>query len=304
MEASVEDRLVILVTGCSSGFGRLMVEPLARAGYTVYAALRDPSGRNTEAAHELSRLSDVGGLPVRVVEIDLTSTSQVRGVVAAIEKEAGRIDVVVNNAGIFPYGITEAFTVEQFQRAIDINVIGVFRIDQAVLPIMRRRRSGLLVHLSSIGGRLVAPFFGLYSASKFALEALAEILRYELSGFGVDSVIVEPGPFRTGIHSRSEEPQDTLCLREYGQVAVVASHVLGSIQQMVTDPNIPTDPQLVVDVVLKLIGTPTGQRPLRTVVGIDFGTPTLNETTSSVTAKALASMGLSHMENVKSAAQV
>lgn len=299
----MEDRLVILVTGCSSGFGRLMVEPLARAGYTVYAALRDASGRNSDAERELSRLSSVGRLPVRVVEIDLTSTSQVRSVVSAIEKEAGRIDVVVNNAATFPFGITEAFTVEQFQRAIDINVTGVFRMDQAVLPIMRRRRSGLLVHISSVSGRLAAPFFGLYSASKFALEGLAEILRYELSAFGVDSVIVEPGPFRTGIHSRSEEPQDTVCLREYGQVAVAASQLLGSVQQMVTDPNVPTDPQLVVDAVLRLIATPVGQRPLRTVVGIDFGMTTLNEATSSVTAKALASMGLSHMENVNSAAQ-
>ena len=299
----MEDRLVILVTGCSSGFGRVMVEPLARAGYTVYAALRDPSGRNTDAERELSRLSSVGKLPVQVVEMDLTSTHGVRRAVAAVEREAGRIDVVVNNAAIFPYGITEAFTVEQFQRAIDTNVTGVFCIDRAVLPMMRRRRSGLLVHISSQSGRLVAPFFGLYSATKFALEALAETLRYELSGFGIDSVIVEPGPFRTGIHSRAEEPQDPVCLREYGQVALVANQLLGTIQQMVIDPNVPADPQLVVDAVLKLIATPAGQRPLRTVVGIDFGTTTLNEMASSVTGKALAGLGLSHMESVNKAAQ-
>jgi NAD(P)-dependent dehydrogenase (short-subunit alcohol dehydrogenase family) len=101
-----------------------MVEPLAREGHTVYASLRDASARNVDAQRELVSLSGVGRLPVRVVEIDLTSTAQVRSAVAAIEKEAGRIDVVVNNAGIFPYGITEAFTVEQFQRALDINVTG------------------------------------------------------------------------------------------------------------------------------------------------------------------------------------
>jgi NAD(P)-dependent dehydrogenase (short-subunit alcohol dehydrogenase family) len=280
-----------------------MVEPLARAGHTVYASLRDASARNIDAQRELVSLSGVGGLPVRVVEIDLTSTAQVRSAVAAIEKEAGRIDVVVNNAGIFPYGITEAFTVEQLQRTLDINVTGVFRMNQAVLPLMRRRRSGLLVHISSINGRLAAPFFGLYGASKFAMEALAETFRYELSGFGVDSVIVEPGPFRTGIQSRSEEPQDTLRVGEYGQVAAVASQVLGGLQQMVADPNIPTDPQLVVDAVLNLIATPLGQRPLRTVVGVDFAAGSLNETTSNVTRQALASLGLSHMEHVTSAAQ-
>lgn len=299
----MKDRLVIVVTGCSSGFGRLMVEPLAREGHTVYASLRDASARNVDAQRELVSLSGVGGLPVRVVEIDLTSTAQVRSAVAAIEKEAGRIDVVVNNAGIFPYGITEAFTVEQFQRALDINVTGVFRMNQAVLPMMRKRRSGLLVHISSINGRLAAPFFGLYGASKFAMEALAETFRYELSGFGVDSVIVEPGPFRTGIQSRPEEPQDTLRVEEYGQVAAVASQVLGGLKQMVADPNIPTDPQLVVDAVLNLIATPLGQRPLRTVVGVDFAAGSLNETTSNVTRQALAALGLSHMEHVTGAAQ-
>jgi NAD(P)-dependent dehydrogenase (short-subunit alcohol dehydrogenase family) len=280
-----------------------MVEPLAREGHTVYASLRDASARNVDAQRELVSLSGVGRLPVRVVEIDLTSTAQVRSAVAAIEKEAGRIDVVVNNAGIFPYGITEAFTVEQFQRALDINVTGVFRMNQAVLPMMRKRRSGLLVHISSINGRLAAPFFGLYGASKFAMEALAETFRYELSGFGVDSVIVEPGPFRTGIQSRPEEPQDTLRVEEYGQVAAVASQVLGGLKQMVADPNIPTDPQLVVDAVLNLIATPLGQRPLRTVVGVDFAAGSLNETTSNVTRQALAALGLSHMEHVTGAAQ-
>lgn len=297
----MEDRLVILVTGCSSGFGRLMVEPLARAGHKVYAALRDASGRNADARRELSRLSTVDKLHVQVLDMDLISTSDVRNAVATIEKEAGRIDVVVNNAAIFPYGVAEAFSVEQFQRTIDTNVTGAFRVDQAVLPMMRRRRSGLLVHISSQSGRLVAPFFGLYSASKFAMEALAETLRYELSGFGVDSVVVEPGPFRTGIHHRSEDPQDTVCLREYAQVAEAASQVLSTIQKLAADPNLPTDPRLVVDAVLTLIGTPVGDRPFRTVVGIDFGTTTLNEVASGVTAKALASLGLSHMENVNTA---
>jgi len=299
----VDDRLVVLVTGCSSGFGRLMIEPLARAGYTVYASLRDSSSRNVDAYRELSGLSSVHGLPVRAVEIDLTSTAQVTSAVAAIEKETGRIDVVVNNAGIFPYGITEAFTVEQLQNALDINVTGVFRMNQAVLPMMRRRQSGLLVHISSVNGRLAPPFFGLYGASKFAMEALAETFRYELSQFGVDSVIVEPGPFRTGIQSRSEEPQDAVRVAEYGQMAMVASQVFGGLQQMVADPNLPVDPQLVVDAVLNLIATPPGRRPLRTVVGLDFGTGTLNQTTSGVTTQALASLGLAHMENLTSAAQ-
>jgi len=299
----VVDGLVVLVTGCSSGFGRLMVEPLARAGYTVYASLRDVSARNSDAQRELSGLTNVHGLTVRAVEIDLTSTAQVTSAVAAIEREAGRIDVVVNNAGIFPYGITEAFTVEQLQRVLDTNVTGVFRMNQAVLPTMRRRRSGLLVHISSVNGRVAAPFFGLYGASKFAMEALAETFRYELSPFGVDSVIVEPGPFRTGIQSRSEQPQDTQRVGEYGQVAAVAGQVFGGLQQIVADPNLPTDPQLVVDAVLNLIATPPGRRPLRTVVGIDFGSGSLNATTSSVTTQALASLGLSHLETVTTAAQ-
>jgi len=293
--------LVILITGCSSGFGRLMVEPLAREGHTVYATLRDVSGRNASVAGTLSQLSDVSNLRVQVVQMDVTSTAEVQGVMARIEQEAGRIDVVVNNAAYIPYGIAEAFSVAQFQRTMETNVTGAFRVDQAALPMMRRQRSGLLMHISSVNGRLVMPFLGLYGASKFALEAFAEALRYELSALGIDSVIVEPGPFRTGIHSRPARAEEQACLRDYGPIAQAERHVLGDLQQAVAAPNVPTDPQLVVDAVLRLIATPAGERPLRTVVGMDFGVTQLNDATAHLTDVALTGMGLSQLQSIKTA---
>ena len=150
-------------------------------------------------------------------------------------------------------------------------------------------------------GRLVMPFLGLYCASKFALEAFAEALRYELSALGIDSVIVEPGPFRTGIHSRPARAEEQACLQDYGQIAQAESHVLGDLQQAVAAPNVPTDPQLVVDAVLRLIATPAGERPLRTVVGMDFGVTQLNDATAHLTDVALTGMGLSQLQSIKTA---
>src|SRR5712691_1509106 len=255
--------LVILITGCSSGFGRLMFEPLAREGHTVYATLRDVSGRNASVAGTISQRSEVSNLRAHVVQMDVTSTAEVQGVMARIEKEAGRIDVVVNNAAYIPYGIAEAFSVAQFQRTMETNVTGAFRVDQAALPMMRRQRSGLLMHIAS--------------------------------------VIVEPGPFRTGIHSRPERAEDQACLQDYGQIAQAESHVLVDLQQAVADPNVPADPQLVVDAVLRLIATPAGERPLRTVVGMDFGVTQLNDATAHLTEVALTGMGLSQLQSIKTA---
>jgi NAD(P)-dependent dehydrogenase (short-subunit alcohol dehydrogenase family) len=151
---------VALVTGCSSGFGFLLVEPLARAGFTVYATMRDPQTRNAGPAQALRALADQG-LSVRVLPLDVTSDAQVDAAVARIEGDTGgRIDLLVNNAGVMFGGVTEAFTPGEFDRQFQTNVIGLFRVTRAVLPAMRRQRSGLLVHISSIVGRIAPPFFG------------------------------------------------------------------------------------------------------------------------------------------------
>ena len=133
--------------------------------------------------------------------MDVTNDASVNHAVQQTLDRAGRIDVVINNAGIAAQGITEAYTVEQFQQLLllDVNLLGVARVNRAVLPAMRRQHTGLLIHVSSGIGRIVIPECAAYAASKFALEALADGYRFELAPLGIDSVIVEPGIHRTPI---------------------------------------------------------------------------------------------------------
>jgi len=199
----------VLITGTSTGFGRGAAERLARRGDQVFATMRDVEGRNAEHREALERLATQEGLRLRVLALDVTDQASVDRAVAAALAEAGGLDVVINNAGIAALGVTEAFTPEQFEQIFDVNVYGVVRVNRAVLPAMRQQRSGLLVHVSSGAGRVTVPALAAYSASKYALEAIADAYRYELLPFGVDSVLVEPGVYRTGIHDRFVHPADT-----------------------------------------------------------------------------------------------
>ena len=293
---------VALVTGCSSGFGRLLVEPLARAGHTVFATMRDVKGRNAAPAAALAALKAGAGLDVRVLEMDVTSDAQVDAVMSAIGKDPGRIDVVVNNAGVMYGGVTEAFTVKEFDDQFQTNVSGLFRVTRAALPMMRRQHSGLLVHISSIVGRVSPPFFGAYSASKWAVDALGESLRYELAPLGVDTVIVEPAPFKTSLFAEARTPADSARAAEYGPSSAIPGQLFAAFDQMFDGMPAETDPQVVVDAIVALIATPPGQRPLRTVVGaVHFGAATVNERTHDLAKPMLEAVGLGHLENVATA---
>ena len=291
---------VVLITGCSNGFGFRMVEPLARRGHTVYATMRHPQGRNAGAAAQLQLLAGQG-LPVRVLEVDITSTEQVDAAVATVLREQGRIDVVVHNAATMPIGVSEAYSVEQFQTLLDTTVVGLHRLNRAVLPHMRRQKSGLLVHVSSVAGRLIAPFQSLYHAAKHAVEAYAEGLRYELSSFGVDSVLVQPGPFHTNLIAASPNPEDMARVDEYGPLAQVPEQIRSVYQQMFADAAAPTDPEMVVDAIVELIDTPAGERPLRTTIGIEMGTVAINEAVAPIQAGVLTALGMAHLSDVTAA---
>ena len=255
---------VILATGCSSGFGRLMAEDLARKGYTVFASMRDTAGRNATVSKELGELAKRDGLSLWVVDLDVTDETSVNRAVHAVMDRVGRIDVLVNNAGIAYIGPNEALTMKQVQQQFDTNVFGVARMNRAVAPHMRRRGRGLLLHISSGCGRVVMPFLGMYSASKFALEAVAESYRYDLSSFGVDSVIVEPGAYPTPVWGKlaqpevwgqMAQPEDRGRVAEYGDVAKIPAQMGASVLDMFAQSDAP-DPQEVVDVVAKLIEMP------------------------------------------------
>lgn len=180
---------VCLVTGSSRGFGRLICERLAKNGHRVYASMRDLGGRGADLARTCSLL-----------QLDVTDDAAVASGVRLVFEREGRIDAVVNNAGFVLWGSVEEAPVEAVQRQFDVNVFGALRVARAVIPLMREQRSGVVVQMSSLSGRVVAgPFWGHYAASKFALEALSEALAYEVRPFGIRVVLVEPGSYATTI---------------------------------------------------------------------------------------------------------
>src|ERR1700723_30259 len=212
----MESKQVVLITGSSTGFGRLMAENLARRGHSVFATMRDPGGRNAANASEIRALAKQESLPLNVLELDVTNDASVERAVQICVEHAGRIDIAINNAGNALMGLAEAVTMEQAQQIMDTNFFGSVRVNRAVLPYMRRQRSGLLLHISSGAGRLVLPAMGLYCASKFAMESLAEAYHYELAAQGIDSTIVEPGAYQTAVFGNLVMAADQARTDTYG----------------------------------------------------------------------------------------
>lgn len=270
----------ILITGASTGFGRDAAERLARRGHRVFATMRDVSGRNAANRAELLELARGEGLWLRVLELDVTDDQSVRSAVDAALGESGQLDAVINNAGIAGIGVTEAYTPEQFQQVLDVNVIGAVRVNRAVLPSMRARRAGLLIHVSSGAGRCTVPGMAAYCASKFALEAVADAFRYELLPFGIDSVLVEPGIYRTPIFDRVLEPADAERLDSYGEARQYADRVLGTFLSVINAPGAPGSEE-VADALVRLVEMDPAERPFRTLVS-----PAMQELLGSYNAAA------------------
>lgn len=177
---------VVLITGCSSGIGKAAALRLVKAGWTVYASAR-----------RVDTLRDLAAAGCRTVALDVNDEASMTAAVAAIEKEHGAIGVLINNAGFSQSGALETVSVDKLRRQFETNVFGAFRLTQLVLPAMRAQGFGKIINLSSMGGRLTFPGGGAYHASKYALEALSDALRFEVRGFGVEVVLIEPGLIRT-----------------------------------------------------------------------------------------------------------
>ncbi|MBC8042153.1 MAG: SDR family oxidoreductase [Rhizobacter sp.] len=284
---------VVLITGSSTGFGRLTAETLARKGYEVYASMRNLTGKNAANAEALQALAKKENLKLHVVEIDVTNDeSAERGASAVIEK-AGRIDVLINNAGVMYWGITEGYTLEQARNQFEPNFFGVIRLNRAVLPQMRRQQSGLIISISSLAGGLTFPFFALYCASKQALESLALGYRYDLTAFGIDCVVVEPGPFATNLLETNDPPRDTDRAAAYGELGSDLQHLIQSLEGGMQDA------QLVADDIAKLIEIPFGARPFRTIPGSDFGMSPLNTAKDQAQHGLLQALNLEKLEATK-----
>jgi NAD(P)-dependent dehydrogenase (short-subunit alcohol dehydrogenase family) len=284
----------IVITGCSSGFGYDLALKLARSGNRVYATMRAPAGRNVKVASALRMTAMAESLDLRVLDLDVADDASIDVAARTVAAQSGAADVVVNNAGQMFAGITEAFTAAEFTRQLDINVVGVHRVNRAFLPAMRARGTGLLVNISSTAGRAAVPFYGIYHASKWALEGYSQALRGELASSGVDVVIVEPGPFATLLFPRSPQPEDA-----EGRGATYPAEVHEAYAGMgaafdgiFADPNAPTDPAIVVDAIADLVAMAPGTRPFRTCLGIDFGVRDRNAAMEGFDTGLLDAMGM------------
>jgi NAD(P)-dependent dehydrogenase (short-subunit alcohol dehydrogenase family) len=232
-------------------------------------------------------LAEKGSLPIYVLELDVTDDASVEQAVNAAVAKAGRIDVAINNAGYYLSGLEEAVTTEQAQRLMDTNFLGPVRVNRAVLPHMRRQRSGVLMHISSGAGRVVLPSVGFYCASKFALEALAEAYSYELAAQGIESVIVEPGAYETSVFGNSATAADEARTNTYGAVKEMPAKVNAALSSRAGDA------QEVADAVLRIIETPAGERQLRYFVSPrNYGVEEINALTKQVQANVLEAFGL------------
>jgi NAD(P)-dependent dehydrogenase (short-subunit alcohol dehydrogenase family) len=190
----------VLITGCSSGIGRATAIHLAARGHCVYATARRPETIENLAEHGC-----------RLLRLDVCEEASMQEAVRDIETEHGAVGVLVNNAGYGLTGAIEELPLDEVRRQFETNLFGALRLTQLVLPGMRRRRSGKIVNVSSVAGRITTPGTGAYHASKHALEALSDALRVEVRGFGVDVILIEPGAIRTqwvetAVRSREEPP--------------------------------------------------------------------------------------------------
>lgn len=279
---------VIVITGCSTGFGARMVRTFDSEDYTVIATMREVNGKNAEAAAQL------GALPnTEVVELDVTSDTSVKSAISHVLAKHKKIDVLINNAGVYSGGLLEAFSVEQVQKVFNANVYGVLRTNNEVLPSMRAAGDGLVITISSSVGRVSPPFQAPYNATKFALEAFIESSYGELIGLGIETVLIEPGAFLTEIWGKSGIVADRPAITEaYGEAAINTQKHIESVFSKILQEKKP-DPQLVADAALRLVRTEKGKRPLRTTVdpaanGADI---TYTQVTATVAAHWMAQYG-------------
>ena len=187
---------IAVVTGSSSGIGFETALALAREGYHTYATMRD-----TKKGNQITEIAKKENLKLEVIELDVDKDKTVQDAINKIMKEKNRIDVLVNNAGYTLFGCLEDLSMDDLKAQFETNFFGVVRVSQAVIPVMRKQKSGIIVNVSSVAGRIGFPVSPAYISSKFALEGLSESMRYELSPFGINIIIIEPGVIKTNFMS-------------------------------------------------------------------------------------------------------
>jgi NAD(P)-dependent dehydrogenase (short-subunit alcohol dehydrogenase family) len=289
---------IILVTGASSGFGRLTAEALARSGHTVYASMRDTEGRNAPQVEAVAQFSRENRVDLRTIELDVQSQESVDQAVERVIVDSGRIDVLIHNAGHMVFGPAEAFTPEQYAELYDINVLSTQRVNRAVLPHMRQQKQGLLVWISSsssAGG--TPPYLAPYFAAKAAMDAIAVQYARELSRWGIETSIIVPGAFTSGTNhfAHAGKPGDEKVVAEYeaGPYGGFGEQVQKAFAAIVPPD---ADASAVASAIVKVVDAPFGERPFRVHIdptqdGADVGFAVLDR----VRAEMLHRVGLSDL---------
>jgi NAD(P)-dependent dehydrogenase (short-subunit alcohol dehydrogenase family) len=285
----------ILITGASGGFGKLTVKTLLTKGHQVTATMRDINGKNKNVAAELRNAG------AKIIELDVTNESSVdSGVKEAIAEMAG-LDVLLNNAGVGTIGMHEFFTTEDYKRLFDVNVFGVQRMNRAVAPYFREKRKGLIVYTSTLLARISLPFYGPYQASKWALEAMAENYRVELSTFGIENCIVEPGGYPTTFMENLLKPTDNSQMSSYGDFVKFPEQMFSNFENVLKN-NPQQEPQRVADAFAELIEKPYGEKPFRTTVdfiGMGDNVQKYNEHLEQIMTGLYTNFGISRLLTIK-----
>ncbi|WP_326567794.1 SDR family oxidoreductase [Amycolatopsis rhabdoformis] len=257
----------VVITGASSGFGALTARALADQGHTVYAGMRETTGRNAPQVQAAADYSAAHGVDLRAIELDVNSQDSIDAAVAQIEAERDKIDVLIHNAGHMVTGPAEAFTPEQLAALYDVNVLSTQRVNRAVLPGMRRRGEGLVVWVSSSsvkGG--TPPYLAPYFAAKAGMDALAVSYSTELTRWGIETSIVVPGAFTSGTNhfAHSGRPADDGVVAEYEtKYAGLMEQVSGKLAAL--EPT-DADASSVSAEIARIVGLPRGERPYRVVI--------------------------------------
>lgn len=285
----------ILISGCSSGFGLDAAKTLARKGHHVYATMRDIDGRNAQKAQELRDFAASEGVSISVHEMDVTSDESVARAVA----EMDGVDVLINNAGYGYGGPVESFEGDEILAQLNLNIVGTARTAAAVLPGMRAQGDGLIIQVSSTAGRAAFPGFGVYHASKWGLEGMSEAMRYELAPLGIDVVLVEPGPFETSFFENLKQGSRQQVMSNYAHVGEFLDGFRQTVEDLFKNGEAPTDAHIVVDIFDRLIDTPKGQRPIRTIAGLDFGFQAMNDASDPIRRASLESLGITQWDGPK-----
>jgi len=237
----------ILISGCSSGIGAATAAALVTAGHTVYATAR-----------KVETLGDLEALGCRTLPLDVTSEDSMVAAVKAVEKEHGQVGTLINNAGFGEYGPIEESDLERVRAMFETNVFGLARLTQLVLPAMRRSRSGRIVNIGSMGGRLTFPVGGFYHATKYAVEAISDVLRVEVKPFGIDVILVEPGLIRSNFESRINESLEAEAARE--DTVTAYADLLAANEKRTTgsyaNDFMATGPETVAAVIVKAVQSP------------------------------------------------